>query len=222
MVQFFHPIPGARLVPSRANVLVDAATGREVLHVGCVDAGMTEARIESDALLHAKLAKVARRLVGVDVDGAGLERLRALGFADLHQASSADWFPVKERFDVVLLAEVLEHVGDPGGFVAQYAQRIHPEGRLVITVPNAFCLITFLRLFRGIETTHEDHVAYYSYVTLRQLLSRVGLTIESIKFYSELDRLSGAKRAMKRVFNGLLSLWPQMGEGIIVVARRVR
>jgi 2-polyprenyl-3-methyl-5-hydroxy-6-metoxy-1,4-benzoquinol methylase len=221
MVEFFHALPSRKLVDSRTAALRDLVAGKSVLHVGCVDSGLTQARIDSGRLLHGLLTRSAARVVGIDIDEVGLDVMRRSGFADLHRARDDGTSPVAEQFDFIVAGEVLEHVSAPGPFIQSYLPNLKPDGRLVLTVPNAFYLVGFLRLFRGIETCHEDHVAYYSYVTLRRLFERSGLRIEKLFFYSEIEAVTGLKRRAKWLFNRGLSLFPQFGEGIIVTASRV-
>ncbi len=222
MVEFFHKLPPMRLLDSREARLLDMVRGKSVLHVGCVDSGLTSARVDSDLLLHAKFAKACSRVVGVDVDVAGLQILTDLGFGDLHVAGDRGLSPVSEEFDLVILGEVLEHVNNPVEFLASYRQNLKPDGKLVITVPNAFCLLTFARLAFRVEAVHEDHVAYYSYSTLRRILERVDMCPLQLDFYSDLARVAPLKRLLKRVYNLFFRIFPQFGEGIVLVAGKNR
>lgn len=68
-----------------------------------------------------------------------------------------------ERFDVVLLSHVLEHVVDPPTFLANVAEVLAPDGRLVIEVPNS-ATNDSLHLFhpylftrRALTTLLSDH-----------------------------------------------------------------
>ncbi|MFC5520228.1 class I SAM-dependent methyltransferase [Polaromonas jejuensis] len=222
MVDFFHRIPASNLVDSRAELLIKLVDGKSVLHVGCVDSGLTASRVEKGALLHGQLAKKATRLCGIDVDEAGIKLLRGYGFENLYAVAPDQNSPTTERFDVVLAGEVLEHVSNPGEFLTKYTNNIGDKGKLILTVPNAFCFTTIFRLFSGIETVHEDHVAYYSFSTLKRLFSRYDLQIDQLFFYSEIDRLTGWKRVLKNIFHKVLRLFPQFGEGLVVVASKSR
>ena len=222
MIRFFHKIPASQLVDSRCELLAKLVAGKSVLHIGCVDSGLTASRIEKGELLHEQLAKQATRLCGIDVDGVGVSLLQSYGFKDLYIVTPDQASPTTELFDIVLAGEVLEHVSNPGEFLDKYMKNIEATGAVILTVPNAFCLTTIFRLFVGVETVHEDHVAYYSYSTLKRLLQRSNLQIDQLFFYSEINRLSGWKKILKNVFHKILNVFPQFGEGLVVVASKSR
>jgi SAM-dependent methyltransferase len=46
-------------------------------------------------------------------------------------------FETDERFDVICMGFVLEHVTDPAAILARYRRFLKPEGALFVTVPNA-------------------------------------------------------------------------------------
>lgn len=86
---------------------------------------------------------LARRdylLTGIDMDPRSIERARRLA-ADLENAQfvTGTLDDLKEgSFDVVLLAEVLEHVLDPQGLLAASLSHLQPKGIVIITVPNGY------------------------------------------------------------------------------------
>lgn len=80
-----------------------------------------------------------RRLVGVDMNADGLEIARkAAPSAELvHQTAAELPFP-DSSFDVVVLSDVIEHVGDQNqALVVSEARRVlKPDGKLILTVPH--------------------------------------------------------------------------------------
>jgi len=101
------------------------------------------------------------RYVGVD-DGRGDDRWDYTGLAitgDLLQ------MPIRDgSIDVVLSTETLEHVTDPGPFVAELARVLRPGGRLYLTAPLSF-------------KEHQQPHDYFRYTRygLTLLLERAGL-----------------------------------------------
>jgi len=79
------------------------------------------------------------RLVGIDMDAEGLEWARkAAPSAELvHQTAAELPFP-DATFDLVVLSDVLEHVGEPNqALVLREARRVLvSNGRLILTVPH--------------------------------------------------------------------------------------
>jgi ubiquinone/menaquinone biosynthesis C-methylase UbiE len=124
-----HPSPLVRFVESRriARVfaLLDARPSHRVLEVGC-GAGHLLARLP------------AGRPVGVDLAESLLARTaaRLRGRAALAQADAGALPFAAHAFDRVYCSEVLEHLVDPAGAVAEIARVLRPGGVAVLSVPN--------------------------------------------------------------------------------------
>ena len=102
------------------------ASGRDLLDVGC-GVGM---------FLHA--AKREWNAFGLETSAYGREFARArLG---LCVKETIDELPV-QRFDVVRLSHVLEHIPDPGRFLDWVVALLNPGGVVVIAVPNRESLV---------------------------------------------------------------------------------
>jgi ubiquinone/menaquinone biosynthesis C-methylase UbiE len=122
-----HPLV-RRLERQRLDVLVAMAAakpGDRVLEVGC-GAGHVLERFEG----------VMR--TGIDLSAGMLTRIRRrLGDAVTLARGSADALPFADgAFDVVVCTEVLEHVPDPAGVVAELMRVAGPAGRVVVSIPN--------------------------------------------------------------------------------------
>lgn len=59
-------------------------------------------------------------------------------------------FDTDEKFDVIVMGFVLEHVQDPGLLLNKYADLLSPNGKMFITVPNGKCLNRRLGLELGL------------------------------------------------------------------------
>ena len=77
--------------------------------------------------------------------------------------------------ELVLVPELLEHLTNPGRFLRSLHVYHCP---ILITVPNAFAVIGVQHMARGVENVHVEHVAYYSYWTLRRLVEQTGYAVE--------------------------------------------
>lgn len=76
--------------------------------------------------------------VGVDSDEVSLNFARKQPALDnLHYCRMED-MAAERLFDMVIASEVIEHVDRPDEFLAMLYQRLQPEGRLVLTVPNGY------------------------------------------------------------------------------------
>ncbi len=88
-------------------------------------------------------------------------------------------------FDVVVCADVLEHMPDPGPVLAWAATWCRPSGAVVISVPNVGNWQARLRLLRG-RWAYEPcglfdstHLRFLTRATLLELIEDCGLEVES-------------------------------------------
>jgi SAM-dependent methyltransferase len=169
-----HRLPPATLV-DRFEFLSGLAAGRRVVHVGFADTGCADANTQAGAWLHAHLDITASELVGLDVDTAGVEAARAIGY-DAHVVDCRDADAVRALglapADLVIAGEVIEHLDDAGRFLDGLHALIADDGVLVVTTPNATGLVNAFASLANYEVNHPDHVAMYTCHTLDELLHR--------------------------------------------------
>ncbi|MGQ9903962.1 MAG: class I SAM-dependent methyltransferase [Anaerolineae bacterium] len=144
MRPYFYPAVAAFVGPVEGDVL-DAGCGPGLL--------LAELRKKSP---HA-------RLFGLEIAAANVEatRRRLNGAVDARIGSVLQALPFSQdqRFDLILLTEVLEHVKEPVQALINLRQWLKPNGHMVITLPNAAAWLPFswlaerlvkrARFFRG-------------------------------------------------------------------------
>jgi 2-polyprenyl-3-methyl-5-hydroxy-6-metoxy-1,4-benzoquinol methylase len=178
-------IPRLKMI-RRDDWLIDACRSKRVLHVGCTDLPITSDKIANNQLLHAKLADVSEEIIGVDVDREGIETLSKLMPDETFLLHSAEDLPsckalCDRDFDVIVAADVIEHLSNIGLFLEGVRKLLQPGGRLLISTPQSFSIKRMLpMLFWSYEYVHPDHIAYFSFSTLFRLLSRYDLEIEQV------------------------------------------
>lgn len=230
-----HPLPAARLV-DRVPFLQEQARGRRVIHVGFADAGYRQFHQAQEEWLHAHLATTADVLVGVDLDAEGVEAARADGY-EAHAADCCDPAAVAalglEPAEVVVAGEIIEHLDNPGGFLDALHQLCGPDGRLVLTTPNAYGWVNPVAALANIEVNHPDHIVMYTWRTLSQMLRRHGWeVVETATYVPSVKSLQseGVKLRILGLGARLLlavqrlvarTLAPFVADGLIVVARPV-
>ena len=172
-----------RAYDTRINWLRKLCAGKDVVHVGCVDHHLAQVqhKAERGKWLHAHLIEVANRVLGVDIDAGGIDALRReMQITDL---LAADLLHdpcepvVSQEWDMMLLAEVLEHIGDPVSFLRRLHERFgHLTKEFVITVPNAFAHEISVQAKRGIEAINSDHRFWFTPYTIAKVCVDAGLT----------------------------------------------
>lgn len=202
----------------RDSWILDLCRGRSVIHLGACDAPMAREKAETGTLLHQKLATEAASLVGIDSDRASIELLaRDFGIVDILDVDlSAGAAPNIAKADVVVCADIIEHVNNVGALIRACGDFMREDGLLVLTTINALSIKQALRALLRREPVHPDHVAYYSYATIGGLLSRFGLRLEDCR-YAPYATVSGCAGML---FSGIYWLAPQCADAILVTARK--
>jgi SAM-dependent methyltransferase len=230
---FLHPLPRGAPV-DRLQYVVEACRAKRVIHVGFADHPLRDVRVARGDWLHSQISAVADSLVGLDISTEDVEWARNAGFEAMVVDATCD-DDVRglelDPADVVLASEVLEHVDAPGPFVQAMHHLCRPEGRLIITTPNALQPLPSLAALTGTEVIHEDHVTLgYTPKTLTNLLVRRGWALDTFAYYhnpyERLQRGRGVNRATMGVIATIVR-WvaghaprPYWSDGLIAVARR--
>ena len=148
-----------------------------ILDVGCGNGrhtaaayGLKQATAIGVDLCHADLCAGRRRLRFHDAVGAGGGGAWAFAAADSRCLPFAD-----ATFDLVICAEVLEHIVDHRRAAAELARVIKPQGDLVVSVPRAWPERICWRLAPDYSRANGGHVRIYRRRQLLDLLAGAGL-----------------------------------------------
>ncbi len=107
------------------------------------------------------------------------------------------------RFDVIVFADILEHLADPWSALKLARDLLAPEGRVVASIPNIRNIRILHRLlFRGDWTYEEDgildrgHLRFFTRGTIEQAFMAADFEIEELQVLEERDRLSRIAAAL--------------------------
>jgi 2-polyprenyl-3-methyl-5-hydroxy-6-metoxy-1,4-benzoquinol methylase len=154
---------------------------RHVLDIGCCGEG--EKAYLKDNWLHGHIKSVAGHCTGLDLNEKAINHLASLGYDVI--AGNAQEFNLDNSFDVVVAADILEHLEDMKGFFASVSRVLSEDGYLIITTPNPWFLFIIINcIFKGYAYVNSDHVTWFCVSTVRELLSRYGYTIEKFEYGS--------------------------------------
>ncbi len=226
-----HRLPSASIV-DRIPWLVHQCRDKRVIHVGFADAGYRQEQSRVGRWLHGHLDEVTSELVGLDTHRSAVSSARTDGF-EAYEVDCSDSAAVSnlglEPADIVLAGEVIEHLRAPGPFLAAMHSLCKPDGKIIVTTPNAYGLVNVVAsMTRRLEVNHPDHVVMFTWRTLTQLLRSEGWTPVDAATYVPVVRDRGARSRiesvavrsvlrLERVLGGLGR--PFSADGLIVVAR---
>jgi len=161
-----------------ARMLADLVpVGSRVLDVGC-GAGSVS-RIIADT----RNAKIT----GIEPNSQRAEAARARGLEVYQEPFTPGIVQRLEPFDVILFADVLEHVADPGSFLQFACRGLLPGGRVVASVPNVAHWSVRLDLLRGrfdyqpTGIRDATHLRWFTADTVRSLFETNGLRVISLQ-----------------------------------------
>jgi SAM-dependent methyltransferase len=145
-----------------------------VLDLGCGDGRLT-------------LELRGRHIVGADVSAVALERARErledhdVELVELTPGAVMPWDDA--TFDLVLVAETVEHVVDVETLLKEAFRVTAPGGEIAVTTPAHARRTGLSMLLRGFERTFDPlspHVRFYSRASLREMLHDAGFQDASI------------------------------------------
>jgi len=192
-----------RLIPS----------GAQVLDVGCGSGDLAD-------LLR---SRCHAHVVGVEPDPTRAAHARALGLEIFEGMLTLDACQQLGQFDVVVFADVIEHLPDPLALLHLSRRLLRPAGFIVVSVPNIAHWTVRLSLLKGqfdyapVGIMDATHLRWFTARTLEQLLSAAGFELElrslsvGLEWYGQWQpwwRIPVEWR--RRLVLSLAKRWPQM------------
>ena len=134
------------------------ARGRRLLDVGCGEGQLLQTAQDEgwDA-------------VGIDLSEGAVRLCRERGLP----ASQTDFFDSSldhQRFDAIVMSELIEHVPAPARFLRRAEELLEEGGTLYLTTPN-FGSLARRMLGESWPVIHPEHIGYFERSTLRAMAS---------------------------------------------------
>ncbi len=157
--------------------LIDGAP-RRILDIGC-----------SDGTLGASLSAVGMEVVGIEYDptfaATAAERLDRALVGDAEEQTKI-LINEGQKFDLVICADVLEHIVDPGAVLGNVNQLLSSAGSCIVSLPNVRFWTTFTQLGlhgrwprkdRGVHD--HTHVSWFTDTDARDLFHAGGFCVDA-------------------------------------------
>jgi len=164
------------LISNRAAYICSLAQGKEVLDIGVVDHfGGSSDRTD---WLHGKICLYAKTCLGVDILEDDVRALQYKGYNVIVWDITRE--PLSQTFDLIVIGDVIEHLGNPLDFFSNAAKMLSSGGRIVLTTPNPwYANVIIKNLFAGNPFTDSaDHLVWFDAGTLCELAARSGLVLD--------------------------------------------
>lgn len=151
--------------------------GSRVLDVGCGTGSVS--RIIADTR--------QARVTGIEPDQTRAAAARSRGLKVYEEPFTSGVLDLLDRFDVIMFADVLEHVADPSNFLRLAHRSLVPEGRVIASVPNVAHWSVRIDLLRGrfnyesVGIRDSTHLRWFTAESVRQLFESNDLKVVSLQ-----------------------------------------
>lgn len=209
------PDPNAKAVRAFLQSRLEAANGprveryedfiagfvseRTVLDIGVV--GHVVERSGNDDFRHGFINKLATRVVGIDILEAPVNHLRSIGY-DVRLVDATSDVDMGERFERIVVGDVIEHVDDPVKLLKFAARHLAPGGRILCTTPNPFYVGYLVEMFRhGMVIENAEHVNFIIPSNALEIAHRAGARLAGVHHFG-----GGGNTRLRRALISLLKL----------------
>lgn len=205
----------------RDQAIIERTKGKRVIDIGFADVGSFIRKYERGEWLHAKIQEHAEACIGIDIDRTAVEEIRTRFDGDIRvldisvdgEALARDFLP-----QLIILADVLEHVANPGRFLSSVTemarQSLNPT-EILITVPNYLDLSNIYHCLKHEELVNSDHRFWFSPYTISKLIFDSGLRIKELHLVS-----SGAmpETLKGKMVSWLVRKYPLLNSTVLCIA----
>lgn len=173
----FHTDYNSVLAHYKVQSCFEHVRGTSLLDLACGDGVMTR-----------MFASRFQQVVGVDASSRHLAKARQLVPQATFHESLIEEFETEERFDSVLLLDILEHVVDPVRVLRKAAKFLADQGVLIVHVPNSRAVNRQIAVLMGTLMSCDElspfdiqvagHRRSYHLASLEQDIAAAGLRLQ--------------------------------------------
>ncbi len=164
-----------------AHILRFTGTDREVLELGAGPGSVTRPLVELNR----------NRVTALEYDGESVAILKSFCDLALRADLNDNAWPTllqNKRFDVIVAADVLEHLYDPWGTLKSATTLLNEGGSIVVSLPHVGhaaimgCLMANDFQYRGLGLLDRTHIRFFGMRNVQALFEEAGLKIAEYAF----------------------------------------
>jgi len=196
------------------RLVIKIIRGRKLLDIGSAGQGNDQ---DSESWIFGKLERAASSTKGIDILPCEKENV---------VQASVENFSLNEKFSVVTMFDVIEHLDNVGIGLTNIKIHLEKEGLFILTTPNIMSIGAILDVlcFRGI-CGNPTHTLGYNKKMLKLILENNGFEVKRIKYLGY--PLFGNHKGIRKLFSALravityplLFIWRDFSPTIMVIAK---
>lgn len=187
-----------------------------VLDVGFWGQGTS---IKDTSWPHWFLMAQTKKVYGIDID---YDESSLPQDSSFYRKGNAESFDFGLQFNVIFAGDLIEHLSNPGSFLASCKKNLTPDGRLILTTPNCFNLFNLTEKITKYEpTVNKDHTMYFNTRTLKKLLEKNGFSAIDVSYVYTLNptfKESIKKRILNILYFVLSKFTDKYVETLVIIA----
>lgn len=173
--------------PSGVHMIIldEIKNNSTILDIGCASGYMGEFLIKEKGC----------RVWGIEPDVNSAAKAKSGGYdIVINKGVEAGMDGIEAQFDYIIMADVLEHLVEPGKVLENAKMFLKPGGKILISLPNVAHYSIRLKLLSGKWEMHDwgildkTHLHFYALDSAKALLEGAGLKIEKLRPRGDLER----------------------------------
>ena len=163
--------------PSKLDFFAEQAKEKKVLDIGVVE--HTLEFVEKPEWKHKKIKQVSKYALGVDILEHEVNVLKDRGF-DVECVDATSDRYLGQKFDVVIIGDVIEHVNDPVKLVVFAKRHLNKGGKIIISTPNPFFIKYVYRAIKeGVFIANAEHTFWITPTNMLEICRRANCSLDS-------------------------------------------
>lgn len=168
-----------------ANVVRMVGHNKSVLEIGCGPGSITKILAEQSSC----------KVIGLELDPDAIEKVTPYCVkvmqADLNSSEWPRLLDNTDKFDVVVAADVLEHLYDPWASLQRMVPLIKPDGHIVISLPHVghaavmSCLFNGDFEYRNWGLLDRTHIRFFCLKNIEDLFAQANLKIIEVAYVTK-------------------------------------
>lgn len=176
--------------PSGTHMLIteQVLPGSKVLDIGCASGYLGEFLIKNKGC----------EMWGIEPDNEGYNLSIKKGYikvvSSCVEAGLADDSLKNEKFDYIIMADVLEHLVNPENILSKIDNFLNKNGKLLVSLPNVGHYSTRFSLLLGRWDMQDagildrTHLHFYTLKTMSEMFKKTGWQIDLVRPRGDLER----------------------------------